>query len=207
MDKKEREKLMKKILYVLRHGQTMFNLQKKIQGWCDSPLSPLGIAQAEVARDYFLSQGITFDAAYSSTSERASDTLEIATNYSMPYIRLKGLKEWNFGRFEGESEGLNPQLPYRDFFVRYGGEDEREVQQRVTKTIEEIMRKNGHQSVLVATHGAAGTKFYQSYEAYAVVKKVGSFKNCSIMKYDYDSETEIFTLVEIVEHDFSSLTQ
>ena len=40
---------MKKTLYLMRHGQTLFNLQHKIQGWCDSPLTKLGIKQAKVA--------------------------------------------------------------------------------------------------------------------------------------------------------------
>lgn len=41
---------MKKTLYLMRHGQTLFNLQHKIQGWCDSPLTELGIKQAESCR-------------------------------------------------------------------------------------------------------------------------------------------------------------
>lgn len=41
---------MKKILYLMRHGQTLFNLQHKIQGWCDAPLTPLGIKQAQMAK-------------------------------------------------------------------------------------------------------------------------------------------------------------
>lgn len=40
---------MKKTLYLMRHGQTLFNLQKKIQGWCDAPLTEFGIKQAQVA--------------------------------------------------------------------------------------------------------------------------------------------------------------
>ena len=61
---------MKKILYLMRHGQTQFNVRRKIQGWCDSPLTPLGIAQAKVAAAYFKDHDITFDHAYASTSER-----------------------------------------------------------------------------------------------------------------------------------------
>ena len=38
-----------KTLYLMRHGQTMFNVAHKIQGWCDAPLTDLGRAQAEVA--------------------------------------------------------------------------------------------------------------------------------------------------------------
>ncbi|MBQ3825401.1 MAG: histidine phosphatase family protein, partial [Spirochaetaceae bacterium] len=87
-------------LYLMRHGQTLFNSLKMIQGWCDSPLTELGVQQAKAAADYFSKNGITFDHAYSSTSERACDTLEIVTGGTMRYERLKGLKEWNFGRFE-----------------------------------------------------------------------------------------------------------
>ena len=44
---------MKKTLYLMRHGQTLFNLQHKIQGWCDAPLTELGIKQAQSASEYF----------------------------------------------------------------------------------------------------------------------------------------------------------
>ncbi|MFZ2316422.1 MAG: histidine phosphatase family protein, partial [Trichococcus flocculiformis] len=88
-----------KRLYLVRHGETLFNTQGKIQGWSDSPLTERGIKQAQAVRDYFGSEGIRFDHAYSSTSERASDTLELITG--MPYARLKGLKEVNYGFFEG----------------------------------------------------------------------------------------------------------
>lgn len=104
-------------LYLVRHGETLFNVRHKIQGWCDAPLTARGIAQAKIAGQYFKDHDITFDHAYSSTSERASDTLELMTD--MPYTRVKGLKEWNFGTIEGESEGLHPPLPYGDFFKKY----------------------------------------------------------------------------------------
>ena len=37
---------MKKTLYLMRHGQTLFNVRRKVQGWCDAPLTKLGIGQA-----------------------------------------------------------------------------------------------------------------------------------------------------------------
>lgn len=43
---------MKKTLYLMRHGQTLFNQQKKIQGWCDSPLTKQGIEQAKIAKEF-----------------------------------------------------------------------------------------------------------------------------------------------------------
>lgn len=54
-------------LYLMRHGETLFNTQKRVQGWCDSPLTENGIWQAEQAKQYFVKKGISFDAVYSST--------------------------------------------------------------------------------------------------------------------------------------------
>ena len=50
---------MKKTLYLMRHGQTLFNMQHKIQGWCDAPLTQLGIEQAKIAGKYFLKNEIS----------------------------------------------------------------------------------------------------------------------------------------------------
>ena len=112
-----------KHLYMMRHGQTLFNVRRRIQGSCDSPLTELGIKQAEAARE--LIKDIPFDHYYSSTAERASDTLEIVTEGKVPYTRLKGLKERGFGLFEGDSEDLNSHFDdfkYDDLFPHYGGE-------------------------------------------------------------------------------------
>ena len=78
-------------LYLMRHGETLFNTQKRVQGWCDSPLTENGIWQAEQAKQYFAKKGISFDAVYSSTQERATDTAKIvAPDYSV--TQLKGIK-------------------------------------------------------------------------------------------------------------------
>ena len=69
---------MVKHLYLMRHGETLFNVYRRIQGWCDSPLTERGIKQAQLAKEYL--KGIPFDHYYSSSSERACDTLEIVTD-------------------------------------------------------------------------------------------------------------------------------
>ena len=194
---------MKKKLYLMRHGQTLFNIQKKIQGWCDAPLTELGIGQARIAGQYFKDNNITFDAAYSSTSERACDTLEIVTDYKMPYIRLKGLKEWNFGLYEGKDEILNPPLPYGDFFVQFGGENEQQLQDRVVKALKEVMEKDGHNSVIAVSHGASCAQFIRYWEKYNVAQYKRGIKNCAIFVYEY--EDGIFSCKEIINHDFSEI--
>ncbi|WP_436633787.1 histidine phosphatase family protein, partial [Lactobacillus acidophilus] len=129
-------------IYLMRHGQTYFNLWHKIQGWTDSPLTEEVIKQAKEIGRYFRENNINFDKGYSSTSERASDTLELATDHQLPYRRLKGLKEEYFGSFEAEDERLNPPVPYEDLFVKYGGKSEDQVKMRIHDTMLKIAREN-----------------------------------------------------------------
>ncbi|MBY7142276.1 histidine phosphatase family protein [Virgibacillus sp. NKC19-3] len=191
---------MKKILYLMRHGQTIFNVRRKIQGWCDAPLTELGMKQAAVAAAYFKENNIIFDAAYSSTSERACDTLEMVTD--MPYTRVKGLKEWNFGVFEGESEDLNPPLPYHDFFVTFGGEGQEEFQKRIAEACRDIMEQD-NKVVLAVSHGAACKNFMRYWEHTSVITQQEKIGNCCILKFEY--ENHAFELVDIINHDFSEL--
>ncbi|MCI8886611.1 MAG: histidine phosphatase family protein [Hungatella sp.] len=185
---------MDKTLYLMRHGQTLFNVRRKIQGVCDAPLTELGIEQAKRAAEYFEDNQITFDHAYSSTSERACDTLELVTD--MYYKRVKGLKEWNFGVFEGESEDLNPKLPYEDFFKAFGGEGEMEVRERMNRTLTEIMEHGDHQTVLAVSHGGACRQFMRYWEHTSDVAPKGRLGNCCILKFRYDNGK--FELLEIV---------
>ncbi|MGO2983120.1 MAG: histidine phosphatase family protein, partial [Pseudolactococcus laudensis] len=139
-------------IYLARHGQTLFNVQHKIQGFCDSPLTTTGIQQAIAARDHLKELEIQFDDAYASTSERASDTLEILTD--IPYKRLKELREWHFGSYEGEGEHLNPPLPYNDFFVQFGGESQQDLTKRIVSAISEIAKNSSGDNILIVSHGA-----------------------------------------------------
>lgn len=192
---------MGKTVYLMRHGETLFNQLKKVQGWCDSPLTEKGVRQAQMVGDYFKRQQIQFDSAYSSTSERACDTLEQVTD--CPYQRVKGLKEWNFGRFEGESEFLNPPLPYGDFFVTYGGEKEMAFRQRVSDTLVELMEAETGETILAVSHGAACRQFMRAWAHTSDVDQNEPLSNCCVLKFDYDQGA--FRLLEIINQDFSGL--
>ena len=185
----------------MRHGQTLFNVRHKVQGFCDSPLTELGINQAKIAKRYFDNNEIKFDKAYSSTSERASDTLEIITD--MEYKRVKGLKEWNFGSFEGESEDLNPtdRVVLRSFFVPYGGEHASETEERMVNFLTQVMDKEDHQNVLAVSHAGASIQFMSRWiHPWSVLK--GKVANCTIFKYEF--ENKVFKLVEVIYPDLDN---
>jgi len=180
---------MKKTLYIMRHGQTLFNVLHKIQGWCDSPLTELGIQQAKTAGKYFTDNKISFDAAYCSTAERSSDTLELVTD--MPYTRLKGLRELSFGRFEGEPEFLHPKSDpikhFGDFYVQFGGEDDFVAQKRVNDTLTKLMDQDDNQTVLAVSHAGAIMMFSDLWTDIQKIKDSG-FSNCSILKFTFEND-------------------
>lgn len=189
---------MVKHLYLMRHGETLFNERRKIQGWCDSPLTEKGIRQAEAAKEVL--KAIEFDHYYSSTSERCCDTLEIVTDYEVDYERLKSLKERNFGSFEGESEDLNPKsdwsLKYDDLFPYYGGEYLQDVVDRMCVGLKGIMEKEDHQCVLAVSHGGACYSFLSSVTDPSVVLDHGGFTNCCILHFEYENDE--FRYIEIL---------
>ncbi|GEO47488.1 histidine phosphatase family protein [Companilactobacillus kimchii] len=190
-----------KTLYLMRHGQTLFNKLEKTQGACDSPLTVEGIEDAKATRQFFEEHQMHFDYCFSSTQERASDTLELVTD--QPYQRLKGVKEWNFGIFEGESETLLPKTyytdgSYGDFFVEFGGESATEFQARVIKTLKETMAQvSDDENALVVCHGAVMLMFMQSLFPMGKIAREISFHNCAVLKLTFDDDK--FEFVEQVK--------
>lgn len=182
-----------KTLYLMRHGETLFNVTHRIQGASDSPLTERGIAQAQQAKAWFEQHNIQFTTAVASTQERASDTLELITD--RPYQRLKGIKEWNFGVFEGQSETLNPKHPgeasYGDFFAEhgYGGESMMQVQARMVKTLSQVMQAADGETVLAVSHGGAIHAFMLHYLPWPDPQQRKLYHgNCAITKLTFDGD-------------------
>ncbi|MCA5011528.1 MULTISPECIES: histidine phosphatase family protein [unclassified Enterococcus] len=192
---------MTQYLYLMRHGETLFNQLNKVQGACDSPLTQLGISQAHDAKEYFKSAGISFDSAFSSTQERASDTLEIIT--TLPYQRLKGLKEMNFGLFEAQSVFLQPKGPesFENFYVRYGGESADSVRKRVFETLTSIMQQKENTNVLAVSHN--GTCFFflsQIWKEDLGIQPI-HLPNCGIIKLGFNNDAfEFLGLIDPTQH-------
>lgn len=185
-----------KTLYLMRHGETLFNQLNKVQGWCDSPLTEKGIQQGETAKKYFSQNQITFDACYCSTQERASDTLELIIG-DQQYTRLKALKEMGFGVFEGENSALQPVDPesYEQFYVAFGGESGPEVQQRIFNCLNEIMEKNKGENILVVSHNGAIFSFLK--QIFPGQKLPVGLANCGFIKFNYQAGT--FNYLETID--------
>lgn len=147
-------------IYLVRHGETVWNVEKRLQGWKDSPLTDNGLRSAKRLAKRL--QGIRLDRVFSSDQKRALITAEIiAKDRGIPIEVLSSLRELNFGSWEGmtisEIETLYP-LEYStyktdpDRYTSVGGENIEQLFDRASKALETI-GSCGEENVLVVTHG------------------------------------------------------
>ena len=148
-------------LVVARHGETVRNQTGVMQGWLDSPLSELGLAQAAAMAEALA--GERFDALYSSDLGRAMQTAEIiAEGTGLETIPEPRLRERNLGIMQGmTSAEFGAKHP--DEHAAFGsgdsdycvpdGESARQRHQRTVGCVEEIASRHGGQRVLIVTHG------------------------------------------------------
>lgn len=149
-----------KELIIVRHGETDWNRQFRYQGNQDIELNERGYKQAERLSQY-LSQW-RIEEVYSSDLKRAYDTaLKVAAPHQLEVKKIKGLREMNFGRWEGlnlkEIEERYPVLFkkwYDDPLSNCPPEGEYlgEFQARVVNAFQKII-KSKRKSILVVAHG------------------------------------------------------
>lgn len=180
-----------KTLFLARHGETMFNLQHRIQGWCDSPLTEHGRQQARDLGIRLRERKVQFDAAYCSTAERAADTLELVLHElnqtDLRYTRLKDLREMFYGDLEAQQDFLAANDPERcrTYYLQFGGESSDAVKDRMVDTLTQIMLNPHNSCVLAVAHGGANFNFLRAIQDPAAEIKAG-WGNCTTCVYDFD---------------------
>ena len=152
-----------KFIFV-RHGKTHFNEINLTQGWCDSPLSQLGVKQVEnmslQLKDYCVNK------AYTSPLGRAVETSEIILQgHNIAPIYDKRLKEVNFGILEGINTQLVRKLHVETAdwvdtlemdYRPYAGEDLHSVITRQVEAINDILANSQEDdTILVVGHGCS----------------------------------------------------
>lgn len=145
--------------FVVRHGETLWNVENKLQGHGDSPLSPLGEAQARALAGRL--RGVPFAAYYCSDLGRAIQTARLLDSES-PWILDERLRERNTGVLQGltakEMEARHPQA-LRGYHsgdpdhVVPGGESARSIYDRTVACFHELANRHPDGQLLVVTHG------------------------------------------------------
>lgn len=153
-----------KKIYIVRHGQTDFNLRGIVQGsGIDSPLNDVGRAQADAFYEAYKS--VPFDKIYISALQRTRQTVQRFIDLGIGFEPHAGLNEISWGNKEGQ-----PITPEEDAYYHWmlrqwqegktslsieGGESPEQVAARQQPVIEHIMSRTTEENVLVCMHGRA----------------------------------------------------
>lgn len=153
---------MSTIIYLTRHGETEWNIEKRLQGRGDSPLTKDGIQRAKELRDRI--KNIDIDVIYSSPIKRALNTANILRgNKNIDIVTDDRLMEMCFGDYEGKKiDIIQKENPNWDIkLIMQGnveicapnGENLKEVRERISKLMNKIIAENIGKSILIVTHG------------------------------------------------------
>ena len=191
------------IIWLIRHGETEYNKEKRYQGQTDIPLSAEG--RAAIKRAHFNPELV-----YTSTLSRTVETAGILFPDS-PKVRVEGIKEMNFGIFEGRNYiEMETDPEYRKWIDSEGkmqipgGESREEFSRRANESMDILIKENldaGRNSLVVVTHGGVIMAWM---EAHIYAKKsywewlpdnVGGY----LLEYNIRDGKEEITLVESLD--------
>ncbi|MEK6233874.1 MAG: histidine phosphatase family protein [Planctomycetales bacterium] len=191
------------ILYCVRHGESAFNAEGRIQGQMDAPLSELGRRQGEAVGKAMAS--IHLDAVYSSPLSRAHDTaIQVAEPHGLEIQLDDRLKEINAGVFQGklwpeiEAEFPNEARAWKaqePGFRIPEGESRRELMDRGAAALRDFSRGK-HEAIAVVAHGGMLTAALKTL--LEIPPRLNPFQlfNCSISQLVWNGQFQLLTLNE-----------
>lgn len=142
-------------IFLVRHGQTEWNVLHKVQGKVDIDLNDVGVEQAEDVRDILLSTPIDF--IICSPLKRASHTASIINGKrNIPVIYDRRISERDFGEFEGKRQ---EDFDFSGFWSykkneRYeSAENIRDFFDRVYRFLDDIIAQYPDKNILLVNHG------------------------------------------------------
>lgn len=184
---------MTEIIFV-RHGESDMNKEGVFCGWSNSPLTPNGIKQAEKVRDKLKKEKLNL--VITSDLDRCLNTASIINSYhKVDMIKESGLKEINFGKWEGLSYNeIHKNFPkesklWEEDYLNYpvpSGESLREMYTRVNQAFNKIKEKYSKEKILIVSHSGV-IRAILSKEICGSVDGYWKFKinNCSLTRLEY----------------------
>ena len=194
-------------LYIIRHGQTDWNIAKKIQGRQDIPLNERGHFQAQCLGKAMENRPIT--AVFSSPQIRAMETaIAVASPAGVPVIPVRDLMEINYGVWEGKTEEellRDDRALYEAWWSHPAetappeGESINQVNERCRQAWKEIKPQLTGDAAIVA-HGGLLAHFMEQLLGSESIAASTVAHNASITTIEYEPETERFVRVEFDDY-------
>ncbi|MGE5689399.1 MAG: histidine phosphatase family protein [Pseudomonadota bacterium] len=140
-------------ILLVRHGETDWNAERRVQGHTDRPLNETGRAQARELADEL--ESTPLDAVYSSDLVRAHETARVvAERKGLAVTAVPGLREREFGTWEGLTDReILDRFPHAHHGPWGDGETPDEMSRRVLESLRRIAETHEDETVLVVSHG------------------------------------------------------
>lgn len=176
-------------VYFVRHGQTVWNVENKICGATDIPLTELGHQQAIETGKKIVEEGIQADEILYSPLSRAAETARhISEITGIPARMEPRLVEQNFGKWESTArDGLEFKKAKEDFCCRYdGGESMLHLAQRIYNLLDDVKAESDEKTYILVAHNG-NARVVQSYFYEMSNEEYAAFgvKNCAVLRYDF----------------------
>ena len=172
------------MIYIVRHGQTDYNVNGRYGGRIDVPLNEKGTSNAKKLKDKF--KGIKFDYIFCSPLTRTVQTLKEITDKD--FMADERIIERCNGELEGKLKSeIEVEIDFNDpNETRMGVENINDFRKRIKEFFEEISKKYKGKNILVVTH--AGVSIYARcfFEGEPVDGNYNNLKlkNCEVLEYD-----------------------
>jgi len=165
-------------ILLARHGETDWNLERRVQGHTDRPLNDTGQAQARALAEELAGERV--DAIYASDLARAFDTARaIAEPRGLPVVPIPELRERDFGTWEGL---LDDEILERFPQARGGpwgdAETVDQLEDRVLEALRRIAERHPDEQVLVVSHGGPLRAILRHCSSEAVTR----IENCHVAR-------------------------
>lgn len=198
---------MKAKIILVRHVETVGNIENRLTGKHDYALTEHGINTANELTDYL--KNVKIDAIYSSPSKRAIQTVSSLANFKKLNIKcINNLSEMYFGIYDGwkweDVNKVNPlisrtHLETNEIMYIPSQETTAEVAERMYKQIMACVEEHLGKTVLIASHGVAIEAFLRKVTGDAFTTKINEYSqhNGSINILTYDSNSTKFDLLNL----------
>ncbi len=176
-------------IYVVRHGQTQWNLEKKIQGRADKPLNERGKLQAIETRKKLLNKNI--DLIICSPLLRAIQTADIINkSRNIPIEYDNRVIERSFGELEGCQINAVDFNSFWDYYKNIGYknvETMHELFERIYDFLKDIKNQYEDKDILIVSHGGVGMPidcfFSNNIPKGSLIEAGLQLKNCEVKEY------------------------
>jgi len=185
---------------LVRHGETDWNVERRLQGHTDIPLNKRGLKQAAQMAKALQAIDLQFDVLYTSDLQRAAQTAQaIESVFGVSAITHEGLRERNLGALQGlttkEAPDLEPEL-WSTHLSRSlheelrGGESIVQFANRINSALEQIRIRHTGNTILLVSHGGALDMMYRIACNQALdAEKVVSVPNASLSWISHDGQS------------------